>query len=47
MQVYELVTIILHHLGLLEVAVHGLSDISSMNSIVIGILGVVVLLHHA
>ena len=35
------------YLGLVQVAVHGLSDISGMDSIVIWILGLVVLLHHA
>lgn len=33
--------------GLLQVAVHGLGDIGSVDSVVVGILGVVVLLHHA
>lgn len=35
------------YLGLLQVAVHGLGDIGGMDSVVVGILGVVVLLHHA
>lgn len=36
-----------HYPGLLQVAVHGLSDIGCMNSIVIRILGMVALLQHA
>lgn len=35
------------YLGLLQVAVHGLGDIGGMDSVVVGILGVVVPLHHA
>lgn len=35
------------YLGLLQVTVHGLGDIGSMDSVVVGILGMVVLLHHA
>lgn len=35
------------YLGLLQVAVHGLSDVCGMNGVVVGVLGVVVLLHHA
>lgn len=35
------------YLGLLQVAVHGLGDIGSVDGVVVGVLGVVVLLHHA
>lgn len=35
------------YLGLLQVAVHGLGDVGSVDGIVVGVLGVVVLLHQA
>lgn len=35
------------YLGFLQEAIHGLGDIGSVDSVVVGILGVVVLLHHA
>lgn len=36
----------IHYPRLLQVAVHSLSDVCCMNGIMIGILGVVVILHH-
>lgn len=35
-----------HYLGLLQVAVHGLSDVSGVHGVVVGVVGVVVVLHH-